>query len=191
VLPGAKLEAFHVEFEATPDGPIVSGLPEPEPGDNSARAVFLLADPFSCAIDTLISRLADDRPGVPLIGGMASGGSGRGEHRLLRDGQSLEAGGVGVILSGGPNVHAIVSQGCRPIGSPLLVTRVQDNVILELGGKTALSRLEETYASLSEEDRHLIRQGLHIGIAMNEYQPTFSRGDFLIANVLGADRKSG
>lgn len=191
VLSGAKLETFHVEFEATPDGPICSGLPEPVPEEDRARAVFLLADPYTSAIDTLISRLADDLPDVPLIGGMASGGAGPGENRLLLDGQSLKAGGVGVILRHGPQVHSIVSQGCRPIGSTFIVTKVQDNVILELGGKTALSRLEQTYAGLSEEDRHLIRRGLHIGIAMNEYKPVFSRGDFLISNVLGADRESG
>lgn len=191
VLPGARLEAFHVEFEATPDGPICSGLPEPEPGGDKARAVFVLADPYTCAIDPLISRLADDLPGVPLIGGMSSGGSGPGENRLVLDGQSIEAGGVGVILYGGPPVHSIVSQGCRPIGSTFIITKAQDNVILELGGKTALSRLEQTYASLSEEERHMIRGGLHMGIAMNEYQAAFSRGDFLISNVLGADRDSG
>jgi small ligand-binding sensory domain FIST len=191
VLPGAKLDAFHVEFEATPDGPICSGLPEPNPVESGAQAVFLLADPHTCAVDTLISRLADDLPGVPLIGGMASGGGGPGENRLLLDGQGRQEGGVGVILRDGPKVHSIVSQGCRPIGSTFIVTKVQDNVVLELGGKTALSRLEETYANLSEDDRHLIRRGLHLGLAMNEYQPTFSRGDFLISNVLGADRESG
>jgi len=191
VLPGAKIETFHVEFEQTPDGPICSGLPEPPADAADVRSVFLLADPYSCAIDTLISRFDDDLPRVPLIGGMASGGAGPGENRLLLNGQALNSGGVGAILRGGPNVHSIVSQGCRPIGSPFIVTKVERNVILELGGKPALSRLEQTYAGLSEEDRHLIRKGLHVGIAMNEYKQAFSRGDFLISNVLGADRESG
>src|SRR5205807_5635752 len=50
VLPGAKLEVFHVEFEATPDGPICSGLPEAAPDAEGTRAVFLLADPYTSAI---------------------------------------------------------------------------------------------------------------------------------------------
>ena len=191
VLPGATIETFHVEFERTPDGPICSGLPEPPADIANVRGVLLLADPYSCAIDTLISRLADDLPGVPLIGGMSSGGTGPQENRLLLNGQALQSGGVGAILQGGPQVHSIVSQGCRPIGSTFIVTKVEKNVILELGGKPALARLEQTYAGLSEEDRHLIRQGLHVGIAMNEFKQTFSRGDFLISNVLGADRESG
>jgi len=191
VLPGATIETFHVEFERTPDGPICSGLPEPPAETADVRAVLLLADPYSCAIDTLIGRLDDDLPGVPLIGGMASGGAGPGENRLLLDGQELLSGAVGVILRGGPQVQSIVSQGCRPIGKTFVVTKVDKNVILELGGKPALSRLEQTYADLSEEDRTLIRKGLHVGIAMDEFKETFSRGDFLIANVLGADRESG
>ncbi len=191
VLPGATIETFHVEFERTPDGPICSGLPEPPADLADTRAVLLLADPYTCAVDTLISRLSDDLPGVPLIGGMASGGTAPGENKLLLDGQGVEDGGVGAILRGGPQVYSIVSQGCRPIGKTFVVTKSEKNVILELGGKPALSRLEQTYADLSEEDRHLIRKGLHVGIAMDEFKQTFARGDFLIANVLGADRESG
>lgn len=191
VLPGARLNLFHIEFERTPDGPICSGLPDPPADLADVRALFLLADPFSCAVDTLIARLADEWPGIPLIGGMASGGSSPGANRLILDGRCYDSGGVGLFVHGGPRVHSVVSQGCRPIGSPFIVTKVEQNVIFELGGKPALSRLEQTYAGLSEEDRTLIRQGLHLGVAMNEYKPTFSRGDFLISNVLGADRESG
>jgi small ligand-binding sensory domain FIST len=190
-LPGARLEPFHVEFEPTPDGPICGGLPEVVENPADVRAVLMLGDPYSCAIDTLISRLEDDLPRVPLMGGMASGAGEPEENRLLLNGDSFKAGGVGVIVHGGPAVHSIVSQGCRPIGSTFVVTKVDANIVLELGGKPALSRLEQTYAGLSEEDRHLIRQGLHLGIAMDEYKPAFSRGDFLISNVLGADRESG
>lgn len=191
ILPGAELESFHVQFERTPDGPICSGLPDPPASVDDIRAVLLLADPFSCAVDTLIARLEDDLPGIPLIGGMAAGGAGPGENRLgWNDGQ-VTSGGVGVIIRGGPRIQSVVSQGCRPIGSTFVITKAEQNVVFELGGKTALSRLEETYAGLSERDRKLIRHGLHLGIAMDEYKPAFARGDFLIANVLGADRDSG
>jgi small ligand-binding sensory domain FIST len=191
VLPGAELESFHVEFEQTPDGPICAGLPDPPAEVSDHRAVLMLADPFSCAVDTLIGRLADDLPGVPLLGGMASGGTGPGENRLGWNGQEVAGGGVGVVIRGGPQVRSVVSQGCRPIGTTFVVTKSDRNVLFELGGKTALARLEETYAGLSERDRRLIRHGLHMGIAMDEYKPAFARGDFLITNVLGADRETG
>ncbi len=191
VLPGAELETFHVEFERTPDGPICAGLPEPPADPSGLRAVLMLADPFSFAVDTLIDRLADDLPGVPLLGGMASGGSAPGENRLSWNGKPVPGGGVGVVIRGGPRLQSIVSQGCRPIGSTFVVTKAEQNIVFDLGGKTALARLEETYSNLSERDRKLIRHGLHLGVVMDEHKPAFSRGDFLIANVLGADRDTG
>lgn len=191
ILPGSVLESFHVRFEQTPDGPICTGLPEAPAETADLRAVLVLADPFSCSIETLINRLDDDFPGLPLLGGMASGGAGPGENRLGWNGQEVEGGGVGVVIRGGPRVRSVVSQGCRPIGTTFVVTKSDRNVVFELGGKTALARLEETYAGLSEEDRRLIRHGLHMGIAMDEYKAAFARGDFLIANVLGADRDTG
>lgn len=191
VLPGAELESFHVQFERTPDGPICDGLPEPPADASDVRAVLMLGDPFSFAVDTLIARLADDLSGVPLLGGMASGGSAPGENRLGLNGEPVAQGGVGVIIRGGPRLRSIVSQGCRPIGSTFVVTKAEQNVIFDLGGKTALARLEETYAGLPERDRRLIRGGLHMGVAMDEFKGSFARGDFLIANVLGADRDTG
>jgi small ligand-binding sensory domain FIST len=190
VLPGARIETFHITYEQTPDGPICEGLPEPR-GDADLRAILMLADPFTCAANHLIDRLDDDFPGVPLLGGMASGGTGPATNRLAVDGTVHESGGVGAIIAGGPLVRSVVSQGCRPIGGSFVVTAADRNVMLGLGGMPALARLEETYASLSEEDRKLIRHGLHVGVAMDERKEAFGRGDFLIANVLGADRGTG
>jgi small ligand-binding sensory domain FIST len=46
-------------------------------------------------------------------------------------------------------------------------------------------------AGMPERDVRLINQGLHIGLVIDEHRAEFRRGDFLIRNVLGADRTNG
>ena len=189
VLPGAALEPFRLEFALARDGTICSGFPEGSRRD--VRAVIALAEPFSSAPNSLIERMAADLPGIPLLGGMASGGAGPGTNRLFLNGEPISRGAVGVILSGGPEVRSVVSQGCRPIGSHFVVTKVQENVILELGGQPTLKVLNELVPTLSEQDLSLVQRGLHVGVAMSEYRREYRRGDFLIANVIGADQQMG
>ena len=73
----------------------------------------------------------------------------------------------------------------------MVVTRREENIIQELGGKTPLERLQELWQSLTPQDQNLLQQGLHIGRVINEYGGDFQRGDFLVRNVLGLDRDSG
>ena len=44
---------------------------------------------------------------------------------------------------------------------------------------------------LDDETRDRAARNLLVGLAMNEYKETHERGDFLIRNVMGADRESG
>jgi small ligand-binding sensory domain FIST len=88
-------------------------------------------------------------------------------------------------------VRAVVSQGCRPIGRPLIVTRAERNIVHELGRRPALEVLNEIFEQLDNRDRALIEGGLHLGVVMNEYQERFGRGDFLARNVLGATENGG
>ena len=95
------------------------------------------------------------------------------------------------MVSGGPKIETVVSQGCRPIGQNFIVTRAEDNLVLELGGKPAMERLQEIFDDLLERDQQLVQQGPHLGIVMNEYQETFELGDFLISNVVGVQKQTG
>src|SRR5205814_10657520 len=70
-------------------------------------------------------------------------------------------------------------------------TKVEDNVIRELGRRPALEVLRAIFEGLTEEDRQRVQQGLHIGRVINEYQEKFQRGDFLVRNVIGADEAGG
>jgi small ligand-binding sensory domain FIST len=191
-LPGAVVAPFALQYGQTQDGGTFLGWPrELEGGWPENAAVLLLADPFSFPVDALIRRLEEDRPGVPIIGGMASGGDTPGSNTLVVGSTSYDSGAVAVVIGGGVRIRPVVSQGCRPIGRPLVITRAEANVIVELGGRPALERLREIYGELDEADRGLVRSSLHVGRAASEYRDAFRQGDFLVRNVVGADPESG
>jgi small ligand-binding sensory domain FIST len=191
-LPDTKVNLMHLEFEQTPDGGIFTGWPGfmPDPWPSEA-AMLLLGDPFSFPADELIRRMNEDRPGVPLLGGMASGGAAPGENRLVLGNQEFQTGAVAALVHGTVRISSVVSQGCRPIGQPFVVTRAEANVIHELGGVPPLLRLKEMFKTLTDREQELVRHGLHVGRVLNEYQDQFRRGDFLVRNVVGADPQSG
>ncbi|MGH2706703.1 MAG: FIST signal transduction protein [Actinomycetota bacterium] len=184
---GARIEPFSLTYEETPDGPSLVGLPLIEPW---VRAVLLLGDPFSFPPNAL-ARLNEERPGLPVIGGMASGGMRPGLHALILNDRVTPSGGVGVLLGGSVNVETLVSQGCKPIGQPYVVTDAEHNVIRTLGGEAPLERLRETLQGLDPQERLLAQHGLHVGVVIDEYKAELVRGDFLIRNVMGADQQSG
>ncbi len=192
VLPGAEIEPFHIEFSNTADGIVCSGFPTVlAEGKTDVRAVFILGEPFSAVPKSIIDRFADELHGVPLIGGMASGGASPGTNRLFLNAGSIPYGAVGAVVRGGPRIRSVVSQGCRPIGTHYLVTKAEENMVYELGGTPPVERLRELLPTLPERDQRLLQSGLHLGIVMNEYQDTFARGDFLISNVIGTRPDDG
>jgi small ligand-binding sensory domain FIST len=187
-----RLTAFGLELEQTPDGYSLMGWPDTvAEGDATGSLMLLLGDPFSFPTDAFLHQLDEDHRGMRVVGGMASGAEGPGESRLILGDDVKRAGAVAVLLQGLPGVRTVVSQGCRPIGRHLVITRAQDNVIVELGGKPPLEHLQNLWKELNPRDQELFQHGLHIGRVINEYQGEFRRGDFLVRNVLGLDRSSG
>ncbi|WP_343954307.1 FIST signal transduction protein [Nonomuraea longicatena] len=183
-LEGARLTTFALETLTAEDGFVVVGLPERSPDDHVG---ILLADPYTFPTDAFVERSGEVLGDLPLIGGLANGMGGRGSVRLFADGQVYTEGAIGVMISGKVNVSTVVSQGCRPIGPSMVVTRAEENVLLELAGQPALGRLEDIVSELDEDDRELVASGLQIGLAMDEYAERHERGDFLIRGVLGID----
>ncbi|MEU4573785.1 FIST N-terminal domain-containing protein [Nonomuraea sp. NPDC023979] len=183
-LDGAELTTFALETLTAEDRFVVVGLPERTADDHVA---ILLADPYSFPTDAFVERSAEVLGDLPLVGGLANGLQGRGSVRLFADGEVYTEGAIGVLISGAIRVSTVVSQGCRPIGPSMVVTRCEENLLLELAGQPALSRLEDIVSDLDEDDRELVAAGLQIGLAMDEYAERHERGDFLIRGVIGID----
>jgi small ligand-binding sensory domain FIST len=188
VLPQVQVRSFHLEVMRADAGLAVVGLPERSVDDTVA---ILVADPWSFPADGFVERSNDALTGLPIVGGLASGPRGSGSTRLLIDGRIVERGAVGALLGGPVAARTLVSQGCRPIGPPMTVTAAEGNILLQLAGEPAVSKLEGILSLLDPRDQALVTQGLHVGIAVNEYAEEHERGDFLVRGVLGADRSNG
>lgn len=180
---------FHLNVAQSPDGLTFTGWPETIPDD--ASALLLLPDPFTFPTDDLLRRMEEDRPGLAVVGGMASAARVAGGNRLVIDDRVVTAGAVGAFLGPQVEVTTVVSQGCRPVGSPFVVTRAEQNIVYELAGRSAVERLQEVAAALPDEDRELLADLVQIGRVIDENKLDFGPGDFLVRGVIGADPNSG
>ena len=185
-LPDAEIEPFHAEPLEIGTGLGIAGFPEPE----GASLVALLADPFTFPASGLLERLNEDWPAVPVVGGIAVGGNEAGSQALIVDGESYAGGAVGVLLRN-VAVRTVVSQGCAPIGRDAVITRAEGNVVYELAGEPAISRLKEELDALPVERQLLAARGLLAGLVIDENKPAYERGDYLMRGLLGADEESG
>lgn len=191
-LPKVQAVPMHLMFERTPEGAVINGWPDEYASTWPAgTALLTVGDPFSFPVDMMLERLNEDRPGVRVIGGMASAGSQPGENRIVIGRKVVTEGAAVVMLSGALRLRTVVSQGCRPIGVPFVVTKAEQNLILELGGKPALIQLKEIFDTLPTREQQLVQSGLHVGRVINEYRDQFGYGDFLIRNVIGIEPQKG
>jgi len=183
-----------LEAEPVEDGFSIRGLPDPTERasgpDDPGRTLILLADPFSFPTDHFLAQMALDRPDLSIVGGLASAARGPGGNRLVLDHELHHDGAVGVLVDGA-GVVPVVSQGCRPIGEPMIVTQAERNIVYQLAGRPALERLMELAAASNADDRALMNRGLHLGVVVDEARLEFGRGDFLVRNVLGGDQSTG
>jgi small ligand-binding sensory domain FIST len=184
-LPGAEIATHHFEVEQSDEGFEVLGVPEP---DELGETMIVLADPYSFATEALLGHLDEVRPGMPVLGGLASA-SAVGSASLFRGGAVLGGGAVACSLSG-VGILPCVSQGATPVGPEMTITAARRNVIEELASRPAIERIEEALASLDPREQQMAATGLMLGIVIDENQPEYGRGDFLVRPIIGADSEA-
>ena len=153
----------------------------------------VMADPFTPRVNDFIEGLDYVWPDSVKVGGIASGGQSRGQNVLFTETQVHRKGMVAVALSGNISVSTAVAQGCRPIGDALKITDCETNVLMEVNGEPPLHYLERLSATLSEEDRELMRHSLFVGIDTDLLATSGEEEhrEYLIRNLIGIDKDVG
>ena len=185
--PGAEIRPRALETSPVDGGVALGGLPEDSA--DYGDAMIVLADPNTFSADALLVHLNEARPAMPVLGGLASAAAG-GSASLFLDGRVVDSGAVACSLAG-VELLPCVSQGAAPVGPEMTVTAVEGNLISELASQPALERLREALEDLEPEERELAAEGLLLGVVIDENQPEYERGDFLVRPIVGVDPESG
>ena len=191
-LPGAELKALHFTDAdlAKTSGPAdwhrLTGL-VPE----QARGWLVFADPFNLDGETWLREWNAAYPGVPAVGGLASGHPQEQRTQVYLDGQVFEEGAVAVGFGGAVRLESVTSQGCTPIGAPWTITKSDRNFILQIANRPAYHVLVDTFNALPKDEQQRSQGNLFVGFAGSEYHDEFHRGDFLVRNLIGADPQNG
>ena len=168
--------------------------PGRRPPDELAGATGTLvtvADPFSVDPDALLGDLVSVAPGLEVVGGLASAARQPGQNVLFAGGDVHRDGAVAVWFGPDVALRAVVSQGGRPVGDPMIVTAADGPVVRELAGRPALARLRELVERADEAERALLARGVLAGIVIDERKLDFGRGDFVVRELRGADHVRG
>ena len=188
--PGGEIATHRLLAEpdelAGPDAFAIDGLPGDE---TAADSMVVLCDPRTFPAAALVAELNETRPGMPVLGGLASAAAPNG-GALLHGRDEVIAGAVAVTFAGVPLVPC-VSQGAEPIGPEMTITACEGNVIAELASRPAVARLREVVEELDRRERRLAVGGLLLGIVIDENRPDHERGDFLVRPIVGADENAG
>lgn len=191
-LPGAELTGLRFSQEQIEEanGPGYWHL-ETEIAREGTHGWLAFLDPFQTDAESWLRSWNEAYPGAPVLGGLASGHFRDQLTQVYLNDQVFDNGGVAIAFRGEVGITPVTSQGCTPIGHTWVVTKVEQNIIQEIGNRRAYDVLAETFTQLSPEDQLRARGNLFIGLVVNEYLEDFHRGDFLIRNLLGADPATG
>jgi small ligand-binding sensory domain FIST len=152
---------------------------------------MILGTPTSPYVDQMVKHWNKAYAGVSTVGGLATTAQTAEENAVFWNDRIIKEGCIVLAFRGRIKVRSLVSQGCRPIGEPLTITRVDKNVVFTLGAKSAYDVLYGAFEKLSKNEKDHAYGNLFVGLATSEYVDSHKRGQFLIRNIMGADPDTG
>jgi small ligand-binding sensory domain FIST len=160
----------------------------PRLGANNLLCVF--ADSYNLEAEPFIATLRAELPGVAIVGGGATEDGAVGETFQFCGDVVSSNSLVAMLFAGDFDVNLGAAQACAPIGPVHRVTRVRDNIILELDGRSAYEVFAEAAGPLAADLARAI-SFIFLAVPIAAGAERLERGQFVVHNVIGASPEHG
>jgi small ligand-binding sensory domain FIST len=149
---------------------------------SSAHLAIVHGDPRQRAVLDALPALSQST-GAYLVGGLVSGNV----TAPLVGAPDAPSGLAGILLADRVPVATGLTQGCSPVGPAHTVTAMEDQIILELDGQSALEVLKADVGELLARDLRQLAGYVHAAIPVSGSDTA----DYLVRNLIGLDAESG
>lgn len=155
-------------------------------------ACFILGHPLRKErLADLIDGLNTYAPGVVTAGGWVTGGPGGDDVFFFTEEGLCDSEMMAVRLRGGVRIVSLLSQGCRPIGEPLVITEADHDRLIRIAGEKPFEVLQELYAALDQDLKHDKDYRICAGVAASEIVDEFRSGHFVVEQIIGGNLNRG
>jgi small ligand-binding sensory domain FIST len=155
-------------------------------------ACFVLGHPLRKErLGELIDGLNTYAPGVVTAGGWVTGGPAAEDVFFFTENGPCDSELMAVRMRGGVRIVSLLSQGCRPIGEPLVITEADHDRLIRIAGEKPFEVLQELYAALDQDLKHDKDYRICAGVAASEVVDEFRSGHFVVEQIIGGNLNRG
>lgn len=151
----------------------------------------LLADGYGSRPDALLDGMARAGHSGPVVGAAASEDGSHGRTYQFHQDRVASNSVVGFALSGAFETVVDITQGCQPVGKPMVITKAQENLILEIDGRPAFEVFAGLVGKAFQQDLRRALAFVFAGLPPDPGQTEMEPGQYLVRNIIGADPQRG
>ncbi len=160
----------------------------PKLGTNNLLCVF--PDTYNLEPEPFLATLAQELPGVTVVGGGATEDGSAGETFQFC-GDAVSSNSVsGMLLAGNFDLNLGATLACAPLKQAHRVTAVRDNIIFGLDGRPAYEVFAEAAGPLAADLKRAVTF-VFLGVPVEAEAQRIERGNFYVRNIMGASEEHG
>jgi len=159
-------------------------------GEGSSLLI-LLPDTYNGQPQPLLQSLHEGAGFVPVVGaGSSESGMARATYQLCGDEVTTNS-VAGMHLSGSFDAAIDITQGCQPITEPMVITKAEKNLIVEINHRPALEVFARLLKGGLAEDLRRALMVLFVGLPADRAQNSVAPGKYVVRNIIGLDPQKG
>ena len=160
-------------------------------GTDQSSLVALFPDTYNGQPNQLLRSMERKIGFVPVVGaGSSESGMAQATYQVC--GEQCQTNSVaGLQLSGSFEAFIDITQGCQPITEPMVITKAEGNLILEIDDRPALKVFAKLLKGPIAEDLRRALMFIFVGLPADPAQGTIAPGQYLVRNIIGLDPKKG